>query len=274
MKKTLKFIMLSIFTITLGLSLFACGGSTKTTINISGSTSITPLMTKLAAKYEESHTDIQIVITGNGSSTGIADTDTNKNDIGMSSRNLKDDEKAKVTDQKIADDGIVLIANKNSTVTNVTSEQIYELYANGTEISGGLKNGISREAGSGTRDAFDSLIKNSDGAELSKVAKFSAKISEQSSTGAVKTEITSNSAGDKIGYISLGSVDNTIKTLQFGGIEPTSTNVKNGTYKLARPFIIVTKKDKTLSDEVQSFIDFIFSSEGQAIVSANGYISV
>ena len=137
----------------------ACGDSYDLTV--SGSSSVTPLMQELAAKYEE-ETGIRIQIQQSDSGTGISDAQQGLNDFGMASRDVKDTEKG-VTAIKIATDGVALIVNEaNTTVTNVTGAELYELYANGTAFQG-INAGITREEGSGTRDAFGDLIKDSTG---------------------------------------------------------------------------------------------------------------
>ena len=254
-------------------------GCSGADITVSGSSSVAPLMEVLAAAYmdklaadDDSSNDVEIEVITSDSGTGVSDAQNGRNDFGMASRDLKDNEKETVTSKQIATDGVALIVNTSVTdVTDVTGAQVYELYANGTAI-GGLSAAISREDGSGTRDAFDSLIKSADGAELADLEKFADCVSEETGTGAVKTQVSGNAA--VLGYISLGSVDNTIKTLKFEGVEATAENVKSGDYKLSRPFNIVYTSEDALSDKAKAFIDFIMSAEGQAIVEEEGYVSV
>ncbi len=254
-------------------------GCSGADITVSGSSSVAPLMEVLAAAYmdklaadDDSSNDVEIEVITSDSGTGVSDAQSGRNDFGMASRDLKDNEKETVTPKQIATDGVALIVNTSVTdVTDVTGAQVYELYANGTAI-GGLSAAISREDGSGTRDAFDSLIKSADGAELADLEKFADCVSEETGTGAVKTQVSGNAA--VLGYISLGSVDNTIKTLKFEGVEATAENVKSGDYKLSRPFNIVYTSEDALSDKAKAFIDFIMSAEGQTIVEEEGYVSV
>ena len=254
-------------------------GCSGADITVSGSSSVAPLMEVLAAAYmdklaadDDSSNDVEIEVITSDSGTGVSDAQNGRNDFGMASRDLKDNEKGSVTSKQIATDGVALIVNTSVTdVTDVTGAQVYELYANGTAIDG-LSAAISREDGSGTRDAFDSLIKNADGAELADLEKFADCVSEETGTGAVKTQVSGNAA--VLGYISLGSVDNTIKTLKFEGVEATAENVKSGDYKLSRPFNIVYTSEDALSDKAKAFVDFIMSAEGQAIVEEEGYVSV
>ena len=256
----------------------AMAGCSGADITVSGSSSVAPLMEVLAAAYmdklaadDDSSNDVEIEVITSDSGTGVSDAQNGRNDFGMASRDLKDNEKESVTSKRIATDGVALIVNKSVTdVTDVTGAQVYGLYANGTAI-GGLSAAISREDGSGTRDAFDGLIKNAEGAELADLEKFADCVSEETGTGAVKTQVSGNAA--VLGYISLGSVDDTIKTLKFEGVEATADNVKSGDYKLSRPFNIVYTAEDDLSDKAKAFIDFIMSAEGQAIVVKEGYVS-
>lgn len=259
-------------------SLAACGAAAgKTEIFITGSSSVTPLMQTLGAVYEAINDNVTVTIQTSDSGTGIADAQKGLNDFGMASRKLKDTETG-VISQTICTDGVAMIVNNGCSLEDVTSEQIFALYTAGTAISG-VTNGISREDGSGTRGAFDELIKNADGSKtLAKAVeenggKMANCIDIQNSTGAVKGAVQSNTAGNTIGYISMGSLDDTVKALTFGGIAPTVQNVKSGEYKLSRPFNIVYKSADGLSPEAKAFIEFIMSPAGQYIVSLEGYVT-
>lgn len=271
MKKLLKIVMaISVAAITAVGCFAACGGSgdTENEIRLSGSSSISPLMQTLGAAYEEANPGVKVRVTTSDSGTGIADTLAGKNDIGMASRNLKDGETGVVA-TKICDDGVVLIVNKEVQLADVTSEQVYDLYAEGVAI-GGVTNAISREEGSGTRDAFDDLIANADGDKLKELTKFADCVSIQRSTGDVKVEIGANR--NTVGYISLGSLDDTVKALTFNGVEATAENIKNGSYTLARPFNILTKEGAELSQAAQEFIEWLASDEAKAIMAEEGYV--
>ncbi len=246
-------------------------GTSSKSLNITGSSSVAPLMSALADSYEKKNSGVRITVTTSDSGTGIKDAQKGLNDFGMASRKLKDAEKGVVSKQ-IATDGIALIVNKASAVTNVTSEEVYELYANGTAIQSAITAGITRESGSGTRDAFGELIKNSEGNTLKSLTTLASVITQQGSTDAVKTAIVGNV--NQMGYISLGSMDNTVKALQFKGVDATVANVKNGTYELSRPFNIVYQSEDKLSAVAKAFIEYIMSADGQKIVEAKGYITV
>lgn len=245
-----------------------CGGkSAKVDININGSTSVQPLMGVLADTYMEEHDDVNIIVQSNDSTSGIADAAAGKLDIGMASRNVKDSETG-VTQIKLCTDGVVVIAGLNCTLDNVTGAGLYNLYANGTAIDS-VTHAISREDGSGTRSAFDELIKSESGEALAKVTSFPNVVAMQSSTNAVLTNVN----GYTLGYISLGSLDTSkVKALSYEGVQATVANVLSGDYKLSRPFNLVYNTKNGLSEAAQAFVDWMLSSEGQAIISSKGYV--
>ena len=278
MKKTTKILMSTLCAAAVCGSAAAFGGcgssadGRSTEIVVTGSSSVTPLMEKLAAVYEVLNEDVKVTIQMSDSGTGIADAQQGKNDFGMASRNLKDSETG-VVQQTICNDGVALVVNTSCTVTNVTSADIYGLYASGTAI-GSVTNAISREDGSGTRDAFDGLIKNAAGDALSKLTSFADCVDIQNTTGAVKSTIQSNGAGNTVGYISMGALDSSVKALTYDGVAATAENVKNGTYKLSRPFNIVYRSEAALSPAAKDFIEFIMSGAGQYIAEYEGYIAL
>jgi len=237
------------------------------TIEIGGSTSVTPLMELFAEEYQKEKSHIKVNINGTGSGDGINNTGA-LYQIGMSSRELTPSEKGKgLKEEIIAIDGIAAIVNKSNSVSSLTIEQIRDIYTgavtNWSQVGG--RNAaiavISREEGSGTRSAFEELV----GFQ----GKLLSGANESTSTGAIKAGIAQNS--DAIGYISLGSVDDTIKAISVGGVAPDSANVKNGSYKIARPFIILTGNN--VHRESTAFIAWMLSDAGQAIVSKS-WISV
>lgn len=271
MKKVGKILASILCVAAVGASMGAFAGcnnsSNDVEITVTGSTSVQPLMQKLAAAYEEKHDGIIINVSGGGSGVGVTDAQSGKNDFGMASRELKSSETG-VVSKKIADDGIALIVNKSCTVTNVTKAEVKALYENGTTIQDKIRGALSREEGSGTRDAFHELV----GIEtLYKGTGFEEGLSQ---TSAVIASITGNSAGNTVSYISMGSLSSSVKALDYEGVAANTANVKNGSYTLARPFNIVYKSESELSSAAKAFIDWIMSAEGQAVVTANGYIAV
>lgn len=256
--------------LTVGFAAFGLTGCGGTEINISGSTSISPLMEKLVAAYTETH-DVTINITESGSGAGVTDAQSGAVDFGMASRALKASETG-VTATKIADDGIAIIVHNDSEVANVTSAELYAMYADGTPVQGSLTVAYGREAGSGTRGAFDELIANSDGETLAELAAgYASVVTQYGGTNQIKEAVAGNKAA--IGYISMGSLDATVKAVAYEGVAATTANVTNGTYALARPFNLVIP-ESGLGAEAQAFVDFILSDAGQAIVADEGYIKV
>ncbi|OCS90306.1 phosphate ABC transporter substrate-binding protein [Caryophanon latum] len=236
------------------------------TIAISGSTSVGPLAEKLAAKYE---TDVNVNIEVNqiGSSAGITNAMNGVSDIGMSSRDLKEEEKEAVEEVVIAYDGIVVVTHPSNSVKDVTMEQVKQIFTG--EITNWKQLGgddleivvVSREDGSGSRDAFQEIVGYSSG-ELIRNAIVA------SGNGNIKTTVATNKHA--IGFISFEYIDETIGTLNINGVAPTADNVLNNSYALARPFLFVHQAG--LHEAGEQFIDFILSSEGQDIVEEAGAI--
>ena len=258
-----------------GMALAGCGenGGNENEVYISGSTSVQPLMEKLAAAFEAKHEDIVITVDGGGSGKGITDAQDGLNDFGMSSRALKSSETG-VKGVTMATDGIALIVNPECEIDDVTNDEVYHIYADGTAIGGVLTAAISRESGSGTRGAFDELVVNEAGDALVDLTGFADCVQTQNSTGNVMTQIATKGNTNLLGYISMGSVDDTVKVLKYNGVEATVENVVAGNYSLSRPFVIVVKEGAELSEAAQMFYDYIFSEEGQTIVEQNGYIKI
>jgi phosphate transport system substrate-binding protein len=238
---------------------------TPYTIEVGGSTSVTPLMELFKADYEKAKPHIKININPTGSGDGIKNAGV-LYQIGMSSRELTPAEQgAGLTEEIIAIDGIAVIVNSANPVSNLTIEQIRNIYTGAitdwAQVSGGAKRGkiavVSREEGSGTRGAFEELVG------------FQGKLlqgaNESTSTGAIKAGIAQNP--DAIGYISLGSLDNTIKSLSVGGVGASTANVINGSYKIARPFIVLS--NNSAHPESKAFLAWMLTPAGQAIVKTS-----
>lgn len=241
------------------------------TIAISGSTSVGPLMEKIQEVYEAENPNVTLEIQQPGSGTGIKNAIEGVAEIGMSSRDLKEDEKsAGVEATVIAYDGIALLVNPKNPVKDITLEQVKDIYTgkitNWKEVGGNDAPivVVSREEGSGTRDAFQEIV----GYKAEELVK-DASISDGS--GAVKATVVGNE--NAIGFASFEYVDNTVAALKVDGAEPTAENVKAATYKISRPFNLVTKED-TLTEEGKALIEYIKSDAGQEIVTANKLISI
>lgn len=245
-------------------------GETKVsgTVKVAGSTSVQPLAEELAGKFMEKSPDISVSVQGGGSGAGIESAKTGTAQIGTSSRELKPEEKPGLTETIIAKDGIAVIVNSANKVTGLKMDQIKKIFTgevkDWSEI-GGAKGPITvviREEGSGTRDAFNEIA-------LGKGTKFVATAIIQNSTGAVKTAVTKDP--NAVGFISLGSVDSAVKALTVDDVQPSEATVLDGSYKISRPFLFLTKGEPDAA--TKAFIDFILSDEGQKIVSEK-YVKV
>lgn len=267
-KKSFLVAMLCVAVVLSCVGMFvACGNDSSQEVVITGSTSVTPLMEKLASEFEKQNPGIKIMITGSGSSQGIADASKGACEIGMSSRALKSSELETLDSLELCKDGIAIIVNPNNSLENVTSEEVYNLYANGTAI-GNINTPINRSNGSGTRDGFNELIKNSEGNSLKELKELKGETQDQ--TGSVIERVAG--AENVLGYISLGSLNDRVKAVSLEGVQPTVENIKAGTYKLQRPFVLATKKGATLSESAQKFLEFVQSEQGKQIIRENGYI--
>lgn len=248
------------------------------TVVTAGSTSVQPLSEELAAVFMDANPGITVEVQGGGSGQGIKSIVEKIADIGALSREVKDEEKASVSEiLVIAKDGVAVVVNPASTVENLTIEQIKKIYTG--EITNWKEVGgedapivvVSREEGSGTRGAFTEITKvtakNEAGEEVDNTTKDAL---VQGSTGAVMQTVATTP--NTIGYVSLGSLSDTVKAVNVEGIAPSKETVLSGEYKISRPFNYVTGGD--LSEAAQMYIDFVMSEEGQAIVEENGFIPV
>lgn len=272
----MKIKLITVLTVIALTSAFAGGnqgsGSTPAsaapyTIEVGGSTSVTPLMEVLQAGYADVRPNVRINISGTGSGDGITNAGVTYQ-IGMSSRDLTPAELGRgLRAEIIGIDGIAVIINKNNAVSNLSVEQIQGIYTgtitNWSQVGG--RNAaiavVSREEGSGTRGAFEEIVRFQ--------GMLLAGANQLTSTGAILANVAQNQ--DAIGYISLGSVNDSVKALSVGGVTPTAANVSRGAYKIARPFILLTGNN--VRQESTAFIEWILSPAGQAIVTARGYIS-
>lgn len=241
-----------------------------TTIAISGSTSVGPLVELEEEEFEANNQDVTIEINQTGSSSGIKDTISGTTEIGMSSRELTDEESKNLKEVTIAVDGIGVVVNKNNPVKNLTLEQIKDIFTgkitNWSEVGGEDKEivVVSREEGSGTRTAFQEILNYSTEDTVKNAI-------VNNSTGATKVMMEEND--NAIGYMSIGYIDDSIASVNVDGVEATADNVKSGEYKIQRPFLLVYKEG-ALSEEGQEFIDFILSDKGQAIVAEENLVTV
>ncbi|MDU3801486.1 phosphate ABC transporter substrate-binding protein [Acinetobacter sp. RIT592] len=271
-KKKIGVLLMS--TIMVGTLAVGCGSKNSgggSKVSVSGSTSVGPLMEKEAEAYKSVDSKVSIEINQLGSSAGIKDAINGVAEIGMSSRDLKGEEKqAGLKEDKIAVDGIGIITHKNNKVKSITMDQLKGIYTgkitNWKELGG--KDApivvVSREDGSGTRDAFQEIV----GFESTHLTK-EAQISD--GNGNIKSTVAGNE--NAIGYTSFSYLDDSIHTLQLDGVDATAANAKDGKYKLSRPFLLVYKEDK-LSENGKKFMDYITSEDGQKVVEEEGLITL
>ncbi len=253
------------------------GGSLSGTVSIIGSTSVGPLAQDLADSFSADNSDVNIEIQQIGSTEGIKAIHDGTTDIGTSSRELNEEEKTWGLDEHIiAYDGIAVIVNPSNGIENLSSDQITKIFKgdikNWKEVSGKDKEIvlINREAGSGTRGAFEELLKLQEKqADGTKKTLISDKALVVGSNGEVKTNVSSKD--NAIGYISLGIVDKTVKALKVDNVEATEANVKSKNYPVWRPFLMLTKGE--LKPEVKAFLDYIMGDKGQQMV-AKDYVPV
>lgn len=246
-------------------------GSSKIsgTVSTDGSTSMEKVIGALGESFKAQNAGVTFTYNPTGSGSGITAVSEGRCDIGLSSRALKDDEKASGLKETIlAYDGIAIIVNPQSKVEDLTVEQIKKIYTgeitNWSEVGGadGEIVLIGREAGSGTRDGFESITGTKDKCKYRQ---------ELTSTGDVITTVAQNP--NAIGYASLASVKDTVKALKVGGVTPTEDTVKDGSYVVQRPFVLVTKEGTPLSETAQKFFNYATSSSASEIISKAGAVS-
>lgn len=261
-----KIISLFALAIALVCVLTACGGN-KETVATDGSTSMNKVIGALGEAFQ-SDSGISVTYNATGSGAGIQAVLEGRCDIGLASRELKDEEKAKGLEGTVlAYDGIAIIVNPENPVNDLDLETIAKIYTgeikNWKEIGGNDAEIvlIGREAGSGTRDGFESITGTEDKCAYRQ---------ELTSTGDVITTVASNP--NAIGYASLASVKDTVKALKIDGVTASEETIKNGTYVVQRPFVLVTKTDVTLSESAQSFFNFITSEAAQGIIIEAGVV--
>ena len=240
-------------------------------ISMVGSTSMEKFANALSESFMEKYPNVTVTAEFVGSGAGIEAVSNGTADIGNSSRNLKDEEKAGgVAENIVAIDGIAVVVDGANTVEDLTKQQLSDIYEGkitNWKDAGGNDAPIvvvGRESGSGTRSAFEELLK------LEDMCKYS---NELDSTGAVMAKVASTPGA--IGYVSLDVLDDTVKAVKLEGAEPTEENIKAGSYFLSRPFVMATKGEiSEQNDLVKAFFDYIYSEEGAEIVKSVGLIAV
>ena len=282
-----KFIALAL-TLVMALSLVACGNSNSDnsgdnaadnnggdtaaitgTVSTDGSTSMEKVIGALSESFMAANGGVTVNYNPTGSGSGITAVQEGTCDIGLSSRALKDEEKAAgLKETVLAYDSIAIIVHTDNPVSDLTLEQIAKLYTgeitNWKDVGGNDAEVvlIGREAASGTRDGFESITGTKDACQYRQ---------ELTSTGDVITAVSQNP--DAIGYASLASVKDTVKALNVGGVTPSEATVKDGSYLVQRPFVLVTVGGKDLSPAAQAFFDYALSADAASIISAAGAVA-
>ena len=238
------------------------------TVSTDGSTSMEKVIGALGEAFMEANDGVTFTYNPTGSSAGIQAVQEGRCDIGLSSRALKDEEKAAgLTETILCYDGIAVIVNPANKVENLTIAQIADIYTgkitNWSEVGGDDAEIvlIGREAGSGTRSGFEEIVEVKDACQYRQ---------ELSSTGDVITTVAQNPGA--IGYASLASVKDTVKALQVEGVTPSEATVKDGTYAIQRPFVLATKDGAKLNDAAQAFFDYVTSPEANDVITAAGVV--
>ena len=266
MKKVITLMMVAV----LALSMLAGCGSNKTTgsVTTDGSTSMEKVIGALGEAFQND-TGISFTYNPTGSGSGIKAVQEGRCDIGLSSRHLKAEElEAGLSGNILAYDGIAIIVNPENPVSDLSLETIAKIYTgeitNWSEVGGNDAEIvlIGREAGSGTRDGFESITNTEDACKYRQ---------ELTSTGDVITTVSQNPGA--IGYASVASVKDSVKALAVDGVAPTEGTIKDGSYVVQRPFVLVTKTDAKLSEAAQKFFDYITSSDANEIIAAAGVVS-
>ena len=280
----MKKIIALMLTLMLNLSLAACGSDSNSntdnsdnndsaavtgTVSTDGSTSMEKVIGALGESFMAANEGVEFTYNPTGSGAGITAAQEGRCDIGLSSRALKDEEKAGgLKETVLAYDGIAIIVNPENPVNDLTLDQIAKLYTgeitNWKDVGGNDAEVvlIGREAASGTRDGFESITGTKDKCQYRQ---------ELTSTGDVITAVSQNP--DAIGYASLASIKDSVKALNVDGVTPSEATVKDGSYKVQRPFVLVTVEGKELTPVAQKFFDYITSPDAAAIIAKAGAVA-
>ena len=243
--------------------------SVSGTVSTDGSTSMEKVIGALSESYMAANKDVTVNYNPTGSGAGITAVQEGTCDIGLSSRALKDEEKAAgLKETVLAYDGIAIIVHPDNPVSDLSIEQIAKLYTgeitNWKDVGGSDAEVvlIGREAASGTRDGFESITGTKDKCQYRQ---------ELTSTGDVITAVSQNP--DAIGYASLAAIKDSVKALSVDGVTPSETTVKDGSYQVQRPFVLVTVEGKALSAAAQSFFDYATSADAADIIAKAGAVA-
>lgn len=246
-------------------------------VSLAGSTSVTPYAEKIGAAFEKENKDTLVDVQGLGSTAGVKAVSEGTVDIGMASRDLKEEEKnLGITEHIIAYEGIAVITNPKNTLKSLSKDDLKKIFegevTNWKQVGGPDKRIIvvSREAGSGTRGAFDELVGLEREVGDKKVSTVTAEALVADGNGAVRQNISGKDYA--IGYLSIGYLDKSINGVVVDGVAPTIENVISAEYKLARPFLMLTKGE--LSVHAKEYLDFVMSESGQYVIKEEGAVPV
>jgi phosphate transport system substrate-binding protein len=263
--------LIAIVALILALSVVGCGKQAAGTVKEAGSTTVEPLAERLADEYMQKHPDVRVITGGGGTAVGITSVNNGLVDIGAASRELKADE-PQLLRHLLARDGIAIITSTKNPVNGLTIAQARDIFGglirNWSEL-GGKNHAITvvvREEGSGTRTAFEEMVM----AKPEPAVLVTNRALQQNTNVGIRTYVAGNEYA--IGFISFGYLNAKVKALSIDGVEATEENAKNETYPIVRPLYFLTKEEPTAL--VKQFIDYCLSSEGQAIVAQEGYISI
>ena len=267
----MKKIMTMVLALVLALGVMSACSADKLNGSVAtdGSTSMEKVIGVLGESFMEMNPDVSFTYNPTGSGSGIAAVSEKRCDIGLSSRALKDEEKnSGLTETVLAYDGIAIIVNPENAISDLSVEDIARLYTG--EITNWKDLGgadaeivvIGREAGSGTRDGFESITGTSEKC-----------VYRQELTSTVDVITTDSQNPDAIGYASLSAVKDTVKALTVGGVAPTEDTVKDGSYVVQRPFVLVTRTDEKLSEAAQAFFDYATSADAVELIAKAGAVS-
>ena len=272
-----KLITIAAGAVLMAMTLTGCGGDSAAgnasegsqTVATDGSTSMEKVIGFLSEAYMEEHSEVKVTYNPTGSSSGIQAVAEGRCDIGLASRDLKEEELADLEGTVVAIDGIGIIVNPENPVTDLTLEQIGKIYtgeiANWSEVGGSDAPivCIGREAASGTRDGFEEVTGTKDQCQYAQ---------ELTSTGDVVQTVSGNP--NAIGYASVASVNDTVKAVSVEGVAPTTQTIQDGEYKVQRNFVLVTKKDTPLSEAAQAFFDFATGEQADSLITEAGAVPV
>ena len=265
-----KFVSLALAAVLALSAMAGCSQAASGTVTTDGSTSMEKVIGALGEAFEAENKNVSFTYNPTGSGSGIQAVLEGRCDIGLSSRNLKEEESAQgLTGTVLALDGIAVIVHPDNPVSDLDVDTIAKIYTG--EIANWKDAGgndaeivlIGREAGSGTRDGFESITGTEDACQYRQ---------ELTSTGDVITAVSQNP--DAIGYASLASVKDTVRAVTVGGVAPTEETVKDGSYVIQRPFVLVTKTGTPLSEAAQKFFDFVTSPDAAELISSEGAVAV